>query len=255
MNLLASQLIVGAGKFGKRFYHYLLSLNNSPITLSRSEKHWSENHIQADLLGNTLQLPRIPKLDNVYILLAPNERSEDAYQKTYIDAVTNLLQQLKQQQSSFNCTFLSATSVYGSNQMDVIDEGIAAEPDNFRGKILLEAERNILQQHGQVSIVRASGLYSKERKRLINSLLDPNEVNNPKWMNLIHEDDLCRWLYKASVEQWPISIASDGCPFTRKAIQLSQETMVNTTYRQFKSDYLQSLELKHPSFVDWLTGH
>ncbi len=251
---MASQLIVGAGKFGKRFYHYLLSKNQLAITLSRTEKHWSENHIRADLLSKNLKLPQIPLLDNVYILLAPNERSEDAYQKTYIDAVTNLLQQLKLQQSNFHCIFMSATSIYGSNQLGVISESTIAQPDNFRGKILLEAERNMLHLHDQVSIVRASGLYSKTRTRLIKSLLDCNEVNNPKWLNLIHEDDLSLWLHQASIQKWPISIASDGSPFTRRAVQASEQIIKNSVYRQFKSNYLNNIELQHSSFSGWLAS-
>lgn len=247
-----TNLIVGAGKFGKRFYHYLQSLELSSITLSRSEKAWSKDHISVDLLDTNSQLPILPKLDYVFIILAPHERTEQAYGKTYIEAATYLLKALKQQQDSFHCVFLSATSVYGSEQLGEVNETVQPEPDNFRGKILLQAEKNIQALHDKISIVRASGLYSSERKRFLESLLDPGKINQSKFVNLIHEDDLCHWLYTAAKQQWPLSIASDGQPATRKMIQQSVTEVNHTNYRKFVSQYLKTLSLKHSSFINWL---
>ncbi|NVJ65840.1 MAG: sugar nucleotide-binding protein [Gammaproteobacteria bacterium] len=249
---MAKQLVIGTGKLGKRFYHYLESLGLSVITLSKSAKPWSKNHIQCDLLAKDFVLPTLPEVENLYIILAPSERTEAAYKATYIDAVANLLKQLKVQQPKLHCTFLSATSVYGSRQLGLIDEASSPLPDNFRGELLLEAEKQVKKLAPSSSIVRASGLYSRQRPRLTESLTNSENISNPKWLNLIHEDDLCHWLYQASYNQWPLSIASDGAPFTRAHLHEEKSKIQDEHYRQFKSQYLDFIQLKNSSFTEWL---
>lgn len=249
---MSTNLIVGTGKFGKRFYHHLINNGQTVTTLSRSEKAWSKNHIQKDLLEQELTLPKINDLSRVFIILAPAERNEVSYRKTYIEAVTNLLQSLYKENSEFHCTFLSATSVFGSKQLGVIDENVDPQPDNFRGRILLEAEKNIISLCNSYSIVRASGLYSSARSKLIESVLSKEKTTESKWLNLIHEDDLCSWLDFASSQKSPLSIASDGSPFQRQEVQLNTRSQKDQNYRQFKSEYLAKISLKHPSFIDWL---
>ncbi len=247
---MTNNLIIGAGKLGKRFYHYLISKSENVITLSRSPKPWSHNHIQLDLLSETISEASAFNIDRVFIILAPNQRDKEAYSKTYIDAVENVLTALNKVNTHYHCTFLSSTSVYGSEQKGVIDESTAANPNNFRGEILLEAEQNLKRLCRRFSIVRASGLYSKERKRFVDSMLDKEKAEDPKWLNMIHEDDLCQWLEAAANKQWPLSIASDGEPLQRSQLHSLEIDMTN--YRQFKSQYLHQLSLKHSSFTDWL---
>lgn len=223
------------------------------ITLSRSEKAWSKNHIQVDLLSNEFQLPEFKNLNHVFIILAPSERTEVAYRRTYIDAVSNLLAALKKQTCNFHCTFLSATSVFGLEQLGIIDEKIKPLPDNFRGEVLLEAEKNIQDKSQSFSIVRASGLFSIDRMRLVQSVLFKEQFNNPKWLNLIHDDDLCHWIYTASKNAWPLSIASDGEPFQRKEVQGGLNRQKDNQFRQFKSQYFNKVTLQHHSFASWLS--
>lgn len=259
-----TNLIVGTGKLGQRFYEYLQSIGQAAITLSRSPKSWSQHHICYDLLQNDQPLRSLPKLNTVFIILAPGERTESAYRQTYITAVSNLIAQLHQQQSDFHCVFVSSTSVYGGNTEPVINEETKPQPDSFSGRILLEAEQNIKQLHANTSIVRPSGLYSSLRKRLIDSLLDPEQRDNPKWLNLVHEQDVCQWLWQTAVNQWPLTIASDGFPFQRKQLQEFKQALSNHTAcipafdpsaRQYLSYYHQQLSLRYPSIFHWLQSH
>ncbi|WP_251358625.1 sugar nucleotide-binding protein [Kangiella sp. TOML190] len=247
---IESSLIVGAGKFGRRFYDFLQAHGQDPITLSKSDKAWSQQHIRLDLLAKSLQLPSLPKIDQLYLIVAPTYRTQEAYQNIYIDGLGNLLRALLKQQRSFHATFLSSTAVYGSQRLGLIDENSPTQPDNFRGELLLQAEQQIQQMAPSSSIVRASGLYSRQRERLLQSLLDKQKASDAKWLNLVHEADLCQWLLKASENQWPSVIASDGVPFQRT--QLYQEQAVDKQgYRQFKSQYFEQMDLQYVSFVDW----
>lgn len=249
-----NSLIVGTGKLGQRFYNHLVSQGEQPYTLSRSEKSWSEKHIQCDLLKVSDTLPELPKLDNVYIILAPDERTEPAYRQTYIHAVSRLIQELHKQQTDFHCTFLSSTSVYEGNLEPVIDESTNPKPSSFKGKALLDAEKSIINLHPNTGIVRAAGLYSDTRQKLIESLLDKDKYHNPKWLNLIHEDDLCRWLAFAAEREITRSIAADGTAFTRQQFQdyvqkgKFDEQKAQKTYH---SGLLKRIKLQYPSIFSW----
>lgn len=247
-------LIVGSGKLGRRFYEYLVSEGEKPYTLSRSEPSWADNHIVCDLLKVSNTLPELPKLDNVYIMLAPDERTEQAYRQTYIHAVSRLIQELHKQHTEFHCTFLSSTSVYEGNLEPLIDESVKAKPLNFSGKTMLDAEKNVKNLHENTSIVRASGLYSKERTKLLESLLDKDKYHDPKWLNLIHEDDLCYWLHLANQREVSLSIASDGTAFTRQQLQdhvAGKEPSQQEPAKQYHSVLLKRLSLQYPSIFDW----
>lgn len=254
-------MIVGAGKLGQRFYQYLKSLDQPTITLSRSPKGWSEHHICYDLLHDEQALPKLPRLRAVFIILAPGARNESAYRQTYITAVSNLIALLHQQQTDFHCVIVSSTSVYGGNTEPVINEETRPIPDSFSGQILLEAEENVKNLHPDTSIVRPSGLYSSQRQRLIDSLLDPSQKENPKWLNLVHEQDACHWLWQAAINQWPLTIASDGFPFQRKQLQdfahsvqtgkVSIPNQLSSTKR-YLSNYLASINLHYPTIFHWL---
>lgn len=253
-------LIVGAGKLGQRFYQYLKSLDQPTITISRSPKGWSEHHICYDLLNDQQALPKLPKISNVFIILAPGERTESAYRKTYITAVSNLIDLLHQQQTDFHCIFVSSTSVYGGNTEAVINEETKPLPDSFSGQTLLEAEQNIKQLHASTSIIRPSGLYSSQRQRLIDSLLDPDQEENPKWLNLVHEQDVCQWLWQTAINKWPLTIASDDFPFQRKQLQNFKQSLADadtpsspdSSARRYQSLLLEQINLLHPSIFHWL---
>lgn len=255
-----THLIVGAGKLGQRFYRYLQSLDQPTITLSRSPKGWSEHHICYDLLNDQQALPKLPKISKVFIILAPGERTETAYRQTYIAAVSNLIALLHQQQTDFHCVFVSSTSVYSGNTETVINEETRPQTDSFSGRILLEAEQNIKQLHTNTSIVRPSGLYSSQRQRLIDSLLDSSQRENPKWLNLVHEHDVCQWLWQTAVHQWPLAIASDGFPFQRKQLQDFQQSLPDTALpsspdksaKRYLSLHLDQIKLQQPSIFHWL---
>lgn len=252
-------LIVGTGKLGQRFYDYLASKGEQPYTLSRSEKSWAENHIVCDLLKVSNTLPDLPELDNVYIMLAPDERTEPAYRQTYIHAVSRLIQELHKQQTSFHCTFLSSTSVYEGNLEPMIDESVKPKPTNFKGKSLLDAEKSLKNLHDNTSIVRASGLYSKDRSKLLDSLFDKDKYHEPKWLNLIHEEDLCYWLHLAGQREVSLSIASDGTAFTRKQLQDYTAGKVSygdleseTPSKQYHSGLLKRINLQYPNIFSWI---
>ena len=250
-------LIIGTGKLGRRFYHYLSQSESKDtlITLSRSAKDWSKHQIIADLHDAKWSLPPITHLAQVTIIVAPDARDEANYQHTYIQLVTNLVTELKKQHRDFHVTFVSSTSVYAAEQLGIITEATTPKPESFSGKILLQAEQNLMSLHQSVSIIRPSGLYSSNRQRLIDSLLDKKQYHNPKWLNLIHEQDLCQWINFVSEKKIPLSIASDGSPFQRQQLQDAangQEPQSISPERCLHSTYLTQVNLTYPSIFSWL---
>lgn len=250
-------LLVGTGKLGKRFHNHLCDADHQVITLSRSAKAWSAQHVSVDLSQTNIYLPPLPKLSHVFIMLAPSERNEHAYRNTYVHAVSNLIQALHKQQTDVHCTFVSSTSVYAGNTQACIHEETTPQPNGFSGAVMLEAEQSLRQQHPNSSIVRASGLYSAQRPRLLTSIADPNKHDDPKWLNLIHEDDLCRLLLQAATESWPLLLASDGAAFQRCHLQdflRTGEMPSIQPARLYQSIHANAFNLDHPNiFSTWHT--
>lgn len=245
-------LIVGAGVLGQRLHDYLHELSHDVITISKSEKEWSTKHYCIDLLNENCKLPQLPELDYLFIVLTPSVRDVDGYRDIYLTAVDNLMKQFPPS-NNVHCVFISSISVYGQMQTGTIDEGVTPIPDNFRGEILLEAEVALKSHCQSLSIVRAAGLYSNKREKLLHSLLDKNKATISKYLNLIHDDDLCQWIWQAAKSKWTLSIAADGAPFQRRDLHSAQQYPATSYPRLFSSQFLSKIQLKHPSFRDWMS--
>lgn len=255
MTNTTNTLLVGTGKLGQRLFSHLNDAGHHVITLSRHPKPWSPRHLCVNLSQANLSLSTLPALSQVFIMLAPAQRNEQAYRDTYVTAVSHLLSALHQQQQAFHCVFVSSTSVYAGNSETVITEATTPKPASFSGEVMLEAEQSLRQHHPNSSIVRASGLYSEQRQRLLHSLTDPDKQDDPKWLNLIHEDDLCRLLLHTAEEQWPLLLASDGAAFQRRHLQEFLRTGKAPNIqpeRLYQSIHADVWSLTHPSiFSVW----
>lgn len=87
--------------------------------------------------------------------------------------------------------WVSSTAVHAQGDGARIDESAPAEPDGFRGRVLLEAEAALAGAGAPVTAVRLSGLYGPGRTALIRRVLSGRGAAQTPvhYTNRIHRDD------------------------------------------------------------------
>ncbi len=224
-------LIAGLGKIGKRVAAELC--NEFDIVGLRRSPYQDQNLtacISADLtdesaLRATLASELSEGTDFLLYCLTPNQRSEDGYRAVYIDGIEHLLQALPNAERLKRIFFVSSTSVFHQTDEGWVDESSTCEPKSFAGKVLLEAEKALLEHHQPSTIVRFSGIYGGQRQQLIRLVQDAahNHENilstQTRLTNRIHEDDcvgflshLLRQTLGSTHSIEPLYIATDDCP-------------------------------------------
>jgi len=116
----------------------------------------------------------------------------EAYRKVFVDGVTNIHQVFP----DAHLIFTSSTSVYAQQNGEVVDELSAALPDRETGKMLLEAERIVLEKQG--TVLRLSGIYGPGRSVILKKFLKGEatiEEDGRRILNQIHRDDAATAYY------------------------------------------------------------
>jgi nucleoside-diphosphate-sugar epimerase len=149
--------------------------------------------LQADLLDLN-SLHKLPTgITHVVFCATPDQRDEASYQATYFQGLKNLLQALNDKgNTQARVLFVSSTAVYGAEQAGWLDETSAPEPSGFNGRVLLEAERELIKRWPDPLILRLSGIYGPNRVFLLKQLL-AGAISVPAsdayWANRIHVSD------------------------------------------------------------------
>ena len=219
--------IVGAGYTGSAVAKYFLEKKQKVTVIKRTaEGTQALRDLGATVLQTDLRnpdLPTIPSANFIVISLAPENRTEEAYRKTYLEAVHNYLTAIQKNQKPLLIVYLSSTGVFGepeipsvaglplppkdgsvrryatdndvieseAKQSQIIDESVIANPQTERAKILLEAERQILESGYPSLIFRLSGIYGPSRNRIKSVLNGEWPPPHPeKIINMIHVDDI-----------------------------------------------------------------
>ncbi len=209
-------LIAGCGDLGVRLARRLKSsewichgLRRRPDQLPKPVQP-----IGADLLSPA-SLAALPTAwDAIIYQATPGKRAPDAYRRTYLEGLRNLLRRVRARQ----LIFVSSTAVYGQDDGEWVDESSATNAKTFAGEILLQAEA-LAQAHGGMA-VRFSGIYGPGRDYLIRSLRAGQarcRAQPPQWTNRIHADD-CAAVLEHLVQQpatQAVYCASDNHPAPR----------------------------------------
>ena len=147
-----------------------------------------------DLNDGAVLLPP-DRVDLVYIILTPGERSEQGYSRAFLGAPQHLLDQLARQQPLPPVIFVSSTAVYGDEEAEV-DENTPPSPERYNGRILLAAEEEI-SIRALATVVRFSGIYGPDSERLVRqaeAIHEGEEAPALRWSNRIHRTDCVRLL-------------------------------------------------------------
>ncbi len=189
-------LIAGAGYVGLHAAEYFSQKKQRVTVIKRTDRNEDKlcslgvNILKLDL-SQPGSIPKVPEAHFVLIALAPDERTDDAYRKIYLDAVSNLLAGIAKNPRPLLVLYLSSTGVYAANQQGPIDEDTIPEPSTERGKILLKAEQQVLQAPFPSAVFRLSGIYGPDRNRISMFQTQAWPPQHPeKYMNMIHRDDI-----------------------------------------------------------------
>lgn len=191
-------LLIGCGDIGRRMAAYL-DPNNYQITGLRRNCPANTTAIRylpcdASNPGALLQCLN-EGFHYIVITLTPSERSDAGYERTYVRSCHNLITALQTlQHQPARIIFVSSTAVYHQDDGAWVDEDSPAQPTNFNGIRLLEAETIIRCSGFKHTVVRFSGIYGPGRNRLIEQVRQGQIADGNHYTNRIHAEDCAGFL-------------------------------------------------------------
>ena len=209
--------------------------------------------------GSTTSPNRIGELESKEIELSPDEISGD-YEaflqnskiliidippklrgenpESFVGKMKTFIQKAVLNSSIEKVLFISSTSVYGDEPINVTEETIE-KPETLSGKELLETEHFLQQQTAfKTTILRFGGLIGGSRNPA-KSLLGKSNIATPNApINLIHQDD-CIGIITAIIEQnfWGEKINASA-PFhpTRKEYYMAKAKELGLPLPEFEKN-------------------
>ena len=259
-------LIVGCGQLGFsivknadpdifKLYGFSRSLKKSPPSI---EMH------QVDILKNeAIDLIKSVNPEIIIYAVSADTQSVESYQDHYVAGLKKTYAALLELDHFKHLFFVSSTRVYGQKTTKILSELDIAEPSDYGGEALIEAEAVACQLKDRATILRLSGIYGPNRTRMI-QLAQSNPGNWPatnNWSNRIHEEDAARFIVflvkrimlKEPIE--PLYLVTDGIPtkqydvltWIRKRLQLTTDTIEIPILESGKQ--LQSVLLNQNGFI------
>jgi nucleoside-diphosphate-sugar epimerase len=116
----------------------------------------------------------------------------ETYRRVYLDGARNLVERFP----GAKLLFTSSTSVYAQSDGSWVTEQSETKPIRETGRILLEAERLVLDRGGIV--VRLAGIYGPGRSASLSKFLGGTAVIDPqndRFVNQVHRDDIAAALF------------------------------------------------------------
>lgn len=139
----------------------------------------------------------------------------EAYQRVYVDGCRNLAAVFP----GVPLLFTSSSSVYAQTDGSEVDEDSSAEPDRETGRLLLAAEKLVLEAGGTVA--RLSGIYGPGRSVILKKFLSGDAVieeGGRRFLNQIHRDDAAQAvLLLAESGSKGVFNVSDSTPMSQRA--------------------------------------
>ncbi len=199
---MARVLLVGCGDIGSGLATVLATQGHQITAIKRTAPQRAlpgVSYLTSDITQPD-QVQRIPcEVDQVFVMLAPGERTESCYHRLFVVGLSNLLQHFaaatgersSRRRPPPHWIFVSSTSVYGQHHGEWVDEDSPTLPQRFNGRCLLQAEKLLHEHDASATVVRFAGIYGPGRDGLINAVLQGNPVQyQPSYYtNRIHAED------------------------------------------------------------------
>ncbi|MEE1921554.1 NAD-dependent epimerase/dehydratase family protein [Pseudomonas sp. 148P] len=190
-----SVLVVGCGDVGGRLARQMLADDWSVSGLRRNVGALPEGvvAIAADL--EQRQVPAgWPSASPDYLVycVAASQHDEAGYRSAYVEGLRNVLAWLAERgQKPRRLLFVSSSSVFAQQGGEWIDETAETAPQEYSGRVMLEAERLALDSGIPASVVRLTGIYGPGREWLLSQVRQGYRVAEepPLYGNRIHAED------------------------------------------------------------------
>jgi electron-transferring-flavoprotein dehydrogenase len=183
---LPTLLIAGLGDLGARVAAGRLAAGGDVVGLRRREHREAAPRLHTERvdLATGEGIARVPRhVDAVLFCVAPDTRDEAAYRALYVDGLRRLLDRVE----APRWLFVSSTAVYAQDAGEWVDEDSPAEAASFNGRVLRDAEDEMLQHAGGY-VLRLSGLYGPGREALLQRARE-GRAGARRWSNRIHVED------------------------------------------------------------------
>jgi nucleoside-diphosphate-sugar epimerase len=200
-------LIVGCGYVGLPLGAELARQGHEVFGLRRSAA--AENELKAagirPLAGDVTKpetLAKLPRKFDWVVNCVAAGGSADNYRQIYLEGNRNLVSWLADSPPK-RFIYTSSTSVYGQNDGSVVTEESPAEPEADTAKVLVEAEKLLLDEGGSrgrlprqkfpAVILRVAGIYGPGRGYWFKQFLRDEariEGDGSRFLNMIHRDDV-----------------------------------------------------------------
>ncbi|WP_096085554.1 hypothetical protein [Agaribacterium haliotis] len=205
-------LWLGWGRLG-RLAQPALESSFELISVSRSPAE-RDKHLCMDLADSgAYQRLMSLQADVIVLTLSPDQRSVEAYQRSYVRPLQLLLAALQKTKQRPFILCISSSSLWGQAQSGLIDEQTEARPDRATAQQLLSMEQALRASKLAHCIVRFAGIYGDGRFHLIKQLV-AGKPGPARWTNRIHERD-CAQVIAFLLERWrralPVPELVIGC--------------------------------------------
>jgi nucleoside-diphosphate-sugar epimerase len=191
---MAKILLVGCGDIGVRLAKALAQDGHSVTGLKRNPPPASDapiNYVKADIVSPGDLDVLDTDFEQVFFIVSPDVRSEQAYRAVYQTGVDNLLGRFSRQRRNPPWLFVSSTGVYRQAHGEWVDELSPAQPNSVTGLAIREAEQRLMQANRTNVVVRFSGIYGPGRDHLLKTAMQAPTIQRdpPYYTNRIHQQD------------------------------------------------------------------
>lgn len=195
-------LIVGCGYIGTALGRDLAGRGHEVFGLRRSNA--AEAALRAagihPVVADVTRLDSLARLpgpfDWVVNTVSSGRGGLDEYRASYLAGTQQLLRWLEAQPPR-RFLYTSSTGVYGQNDGSLVTESSPAEPASPTARILVEAERCLLDAFANsgfpASVLRVAGIYGPERTFFLRQFLNGEarlSGDGGRFLNMVHRDDV-----------------------------------------------------------------
>jgi nucleoside-diphosphate-sugar epimerase len=202
-------LLIGHGYLGQQIARVFRAAEWEVLPVSLSG---TDGSIACDV-GDVDAVRDLPEVDFIIHCAASGRGGADAYQRVYVDGCWNLVDQYP----GVPLLFTSSTSVYAQTDGSVVTEESPTVPDRDTGRLLLAAERSVLEVDGMVA--RLAGIYGPGRSVILKKFLSGEAVvedDGSRYLNQIHRDDAARAIFHmATSGESGVFNVSDSTPISQ----------------------------------------
>jgi len=124
----------------------------------------------------------------------------ESYRQIYLNGARNLIDRF----AETNLLFTSSTSVYAQRDGSWVTEESETNPARETGRVLLEAEKLVLERRGTVA--RLAGIYGPGRSALLSKFLAGTAIIDPesdRFVNQVHRDDIASAIFFLLTRETP----------------------------------------------------